>query len=560
MRVWQWLAICSIWTLTFFIFYLIDRLAVTTERFSSAKVHVPEPKEQQIEDSWRLPAQPSFSYPTKLSKPSDKYVIDDATRDAVSEQARQNFRMSRYSPLLTSESPFVTIVTRTFQRPQALQRNLASVRSLDDPSWEHVVLEDTKGGGMRIAEAAVFAFRDEYRGQYVAHCDDDDFISNHHMIRVVREAISTWVVPPKIIVFKIWHEPNQKFMPLTWKDFPSEGMICTNNVLVRRDIYIKPENLGVIAQHHAGDYAFIHNALLDCEPSQVCWIDQCFMTVTKNRPALSPPVVSVELRGGLGNQLFQFATAYAYAQKHQSRLVANTHRQWISPESDDSRPCYFDSFFRWVDHDERLESPGAAIVPWNHYQEPRFAFDPIPDYYGNVWLTGYFQSDAYFQDCLPALRSKFTEWYTAALDVAPHTVSMHVRLTDYVGSSLHTNQTWSDYYQPALQKVMALDPLATTVHLFSDDISKAQEWLNQQELPYGLQVIPIQQGDEKKELMEMCRCQHHIMANSSFSWWATMLRQPGPEDVVIAPSRWFHLREGESPYWGSVYCSSWIVV
>ncbi len=117
-------------------------------------------------------------------------------------------------------------------------------------------------------------------------------------------------------------------------------------------------------------------------------------------------------------------------------------------------------------------------------------------------------------------------------------VSIHIRRGDYV-----TNTSANDfhglcsleYYSAGIEYVLSRVPDAT-LDVFSDDIEWAR--LNIR-IPAPTIFIDHNQGRSSWEDMRlMSRCQHHIIANSSFSWWGAWLN-PSPDKIVIAPSKWF---------------------
>lgn len=126
-----------------------------------------------------------------------------------------------------------------------------------------------------------------------------------------------------------------------------------------------------------------------------------------------------------------------------------------------------------------------------------------------------------------------TETAQAIRDLIPvepgvNAVAVHVRLTD------NPTPLPLDYYRRAKERMRELvGPLP--VRLFSDDPSEAARML---------QVYAHPSGNAEADLLLMARHRHHIIANSTFSWWAQFLgRRPG--QVVISPRAWFKGQEGE---------------
>lgn len=273
--------------------------------------------------------------------------------------------------------------------------------------------------------------------------------------------------------------------------------------------------------------------------------------------------VTVELMGGLGNQLFQLAAAYAYGRDHNKTLILNHTQTHVGP-----RRTYFDSVYQWVQDSRDIKRKN-----WHKIAEPHFHYAPLPDAFGNVRLYGYFQSLKYFDryadeivtlfkqgtpplpldhPTVEALRNAFTE-----------TVSLHIRRSDYVGNAMHPVQTL-EYYQKALKALRekinitpqnSTDPLMVVV--FSDDLPWCQTHLpaaldDHVELVY----VESQGLTDAQELVLMSECNHHIIANSSFSWWGAVYNQK-PNKVVVAPQHWF----GNTSYnWQDVYGPDWLVV
>jgi hypothetical protein len=277
------------------------------------------------------------------------------------------------------------------------------------------------------------------------------------------------------------------------------------------------------------------------------------------------PLVVARLFGGLGNQMFQYATARALAVRRGATLKLDitgfadlgTHTErWFELDSlqiranaaDDVdlapfgrvRESRLDRVLRRLGIDR---SNGA----WPIYRERHFQFDPaVPELPVPVYLDGYWQSERYFSDIAALLQQEFTA--KAPLDPknaalaqsidAVNAVSLHVRRGDYVDNPA-TNRFHGicslDYYQRALDyiSVRVGEP-----HLFV--FSDAQQW-TQANLRYAAATtfVDVNSPDRGyRDMGLMARCRHHIIANSSFSWWGAWLN-PSREKIVVAPDRWF---------------------
>jgi hypothetical protein len=182
-----------------------------------------------------------------------------------------------------------------------------------------------------------------------------------------------------------------------------------------------------------------------------------------------------------------------------------------------------------------------------YYVERDFAFDEgFYDRTPPVYLDGYWQSWKYFEPNASQIKEELTLSSPMAgrnLELSQqiaqiNSVSIHIRRGDYV-----TNPTANavhgfvgvEYYKAALRQISEGVPAPFFV-VFSDDLEWARRNLGISE---NVVFVDHNRGASSYEDMRMMSlCQHHILANSSFSWWAAWLGyHPGKQ--VLYPSNWF---------------------
>jgi hypothetical protein len=190
------------------------------------------------------------------------------------------------------------------------------------------------------------------------------------------------------------------------------------------------------------------------------------------------------------------------------------------------------------------------LLPWRRQsfvEERDLSFDPgVLRISGGVYLAGYWQSEKYFADVAELIRQEFTlksepdKLNQQVLDEieVTNSVSLHIRRGDYVSDPV-INQVHGvlglDYYSRAVNFVAGR---TTQPHffVFSDDIAWAKENLR---LSFPLSFVEHNVEDrEYEDLRLMCHCKHHIIANSSFSWWGAWLNA-SPDKIVVSPEKWF---------------------
>ena len=166
---------------------------------------------------------------------------------------------------------------------------------------------------------------------------------------------------------------------------------------------------------------------------------------------------------------------------------------------------------------------------------------------GNVYLEGFWHSEKYFKDIENVIRQEFTirdepdalNKEMANKIMACEPVSIHIRRGDYV-SDKKTNEfhgTCSlEYYNDAIG-IITKEIKAPHFFVFSDDPVWVQDNLK---LKFSTTYL-VYNGAEKayEDLRLMSLCKHHIIANSSFSWWGAWL-SGNPYKIVIAPKKWFN--------------------
>lgn len=188
----------------------------------------------------------------------------------------------------------------------------------------------------------------------------------------------------------------------------------------------------------------------------------------------------------------------------------------------------------------RIRSAEYVVEPHFHYWHGiKFVSD-------NVYLSGYWQSEKYFKSQADVIRADFT--FQGQLNARnaeiseqirrTNAVSLHVRRGDYVTNekTAATHGVCSlDYYRAAIEYIES-HIKKPTFFIFSDD----PEWVKMNfriDCPY-VHVDHNQGSESYNDMYLMSLCRHHIIANSSFSWWGAWLN-PVSDKIVIAPRRWF---------------------
>lgn len=274
-------------------------------------------------------------------------------------------------------------------------------------------------------------------------------------------------------------------------------------------------------------------------------------------------MITVKLQGGLGNQLFQYATARALAEQHGSAVAFDLSsfqeaaaRPDITPRRYEldafaiapTQPSLLDGLARDAGP-VFLKKIGQKLRNITTYQERALGYDPMigQKTTANTYLVGYFQSERYFENIRDVLRDELT--FLSAPDYvllpkAPNLVSLHVRRGDYVtspkSSALHGLCSLEYYQKAAAYLAERLGEI--TIAVFSDDQPWARAHLN---LPHPVIFVERHAADESyRDMQLMSQCDHHIIANSSFSWWGAWLN-PSPDKLVVAPRNW--LAHAEDP-------------
>lgn len=270
----------------------------------------------------------------------------------------------------------------------------------------------------------------------------------------------------------------------------------------------------------------------------------------------------VRLKGGLGNQLFQYAAGRSVAHRLGLDLFLDTTLldspgPSITPWKYGLTP--FNVAAKVLSHAEsrKVGVPRSRAMTWlarrglplstkRYVFERSFSFDPVlRQCVGPMILEGYWQSEKYFLDVRDMLLSELApaeseEFASAAAVVQnPSTVSVHVRRGDYVSNpaaaAVHGVCDF-DYYRRAFDLIESKVSNPQYV-VFSDDLA----WVRENEAQFGR---PLQHASDlanlaaHQELLLMSRCSHNVIANSSFSWWGAWLNR-NPAATVVAPARWF---------------------
>ena len=260
----------------------------------------------------------------------------------------------------------------------------------------------------------------------------------------------------------------------------------------------------------------------------------------------SARTIKINLMGGLGNQLLQYATALSVSHSLGSRIVLNSFLLTRSPvnSSAEKRELEITQFA----HSGEIKNLGKlrtftsmvlGRIGWHIFQRPILGnlWVRTPNFFSSLdklnnkdlHLTGFFTSHLYFQEILSILRSQITlivyssDWFKQkSLELEDKEFyAIHIRRGDYENLTDHFGLLSSEYYSSAVTELTNKYGSRIT-YVFSDDINKAKTLLDQ--FPFEVRYIePSDESSSLESLVLMSKSSGLVIANSTFSWWAGIL-------------------------------------
>jgi len=275
-------------------------------------------------------------------------------------------------------------------------------------------------------------------------------------------------------------------------------------------------------------------------------------------------MVIVNIIGGLGNQMFQYAFGYALARELKTDLVLDVtdfsgyslHNGFelekvfdIRNESATDKQLRKVFGLGWRQRKRIVLSDRFHFHKFysSIYKEKSHNFNSdVFDLKEGKYFHGYWQTEKYFLKYADEIKHKFSflgEMNAVNKEIAnkiskENSVSLHVRRGDYISDkknhSIH-GFCGLEYYQNAINYI-ASNVKGPVFYVFSDDVS----WVHKNlKLSFEVVYVDINSGDDSyRDMQLMSMCRHHIIANSSFSWWGGWLGSNASK-IVVSPKQWF---------------------
>lgn len=275
-------------------------------------------------------------------------------------------------------------------------------------------------------------------------------------------------------------------------------------------------------------------------------------------------MIIVRLKGGLGNQLFQYALGRKLSIKNRDELKL------------DATGYDYDELRHYALKDFKINATLATPNEINKLKYPHGLISKVWRYFsfkilrrfhvgyeeeilkktGDFYLDGFWQSYKYFNDITETIKKEFalkkelSEEATLLIKKieTSNSASLHIRRGDYVNNNYH-DLCSPQYYQKAINHLES-KMSALTFFVFSDDI----DWVkNNLKIKHPTEYVSNPKLSDSEELFLMSQCQNNIIANSSFSWWGAWLNN-NPTKIVITPNRWvnshgFKINDLIPPQW-----------
>lgn len=283
-------------------------------------------------------------------------------------------------------------------------------------------------------------------------------------------------------------------------------------------------------------------------------------------------MIIIQLAGGLGNQMFQYALYLQLKSLGKEVKIDD----WTGFAQDAQREPALTPFgisYERATGKELMQMLDSAPYLWSKVRRKLFGrkkkayfeadkrYHPEIMSWDDIYLEGYWQTEKYFSAVSWEVRKAYdtdklmryvreengdaeTLFERQLTRVtSTESVSVHVRRGDYFlpqNQELFGNICTEAYYQQAMKQMKKEHP-GCKFYLFTNDKQWAKERIAGVDSIYieDIEIVDVGEQSDYEEFVLMSMCRHHILANSSFSWWASYLNK-NPDKTVLAPDRWLN--------------------
>lgn len=273
--------------------------------------------------------------------------------------------------------------------------------------------------------------------------------------------------------------------------------------------------------------------------------------------------VIVQLFGGLGNQMFIYATGKALALRngsefiidHKSGFIGDVYKRTfelnnfkISAKLAPNIYSFnykFGGYIRLISNKIKRHLPFLTIKIIEE-SNSKFNDDLITGNNTNCFLKGYWQTEDYFKDCSDIIRSEFLfskKMSNSVLNEASiidsydgRSVALGVRRYQEVKTFVNVKLTDKQYYLSSMKKIS--EKIKNPIFFcFTQD----QEWVKTNLCNHGFEILFMEEKNIEngaiEDLFLLKRCKNFIISNSTFYWWGAWLSE-NKNKIVITPSNW----------------------
>lgn len=285
-------------------------------------------------------------------------------------------------------------------------------------------------------------------------------------------------------------------------------------------------------------------------------------------------MIYVDIKGNLGNQLFEYALARKLQNDSGQKICFNIYNlkkyrpnftfslldyklnDNIIVETEKPMPWFADTMFPITRVVKKIipKLYFGILKNFGIYVFMSRKFIEIPVIKKkNYYISGYWQCTKYFDEIKPTIIKELTPKKELLVQnqslyntiINSESVCITIRRGDFVSNEKYKQQFYlcdEKYFYKAVNLIKLKIPNAKLI-IFSDDIKWIKENMN-----FG-DDVNYESGDDPvwEKLRLMSACKHFIISNSSFSWWVQYL-STNKNKIIIAPSRWYTFGETADIY------------